>query len=57
MNVKDKRAKQCRTRMRRKATEKKTCETRHVQRKNKERNKFPKRPTVTTHPFETTLDF
>lgn len=30
---------------------------RHVQRGADKRNKFPKRPSVETHPFETTLDF
>lgn len=30
---------------------------RHVQREADKRNKFPKRPNVETHPFETTYDF
>jgi hypothetical protein len=57
MKVKGKRRPTCRTRMRRKTKEKETCEVRHVQRKTKKRNEYPKRPTVATHPFETTLDF
>ena len=32
-------------------------EERHIQRNAEKRNKFPKRPTQVTHPFETTFDF